>query len=73
MARLLAWQRPRYLAHPDLEGGRLLVAHVEGRWVPLAAVWGNGFQEDGLEALCRRDLCLRNPFHPVPKILRKSE
>jgi hypothetical protein len=67
------WRRLRVLNHPQLARGRLRVEWLHGRWVPLCCTWPNGYQEDGLEALQSYGLALRNPFHPVPKIIPQED
>lgn len=69
---VVPWKRFRYLRHPELENGVLRVEWLYGRWVPQVVNFPNGQQEYGQEALSIRDLALREPYHPIPKIISKK-
>jgi hypothetical protein len=66
------WKTSRLLTHAAFGRSRLLVTWTRGRWVPWVLNNPDGTQVDGLTALAEEDLMLRNPFHPVPKVVSKS-
>lgn len=69
----IKWTNRRRLKHPYLLGGYVVVQWIDGRWVPLSLNHPDGRQEDGLAGMIEHGLVLRNPFHPVPKLITQEE